>query len=253
VALDRDAALGVYADLCAQMIAMLCCDLIHGDLSPYNILAAADGPTIIDFPQVVSAVHSSRAEFFFLRDFDNIMQFVVGFDPALRVHRHDGRAIWRAYVNRELTPDFVPPPPPPQQPNGAGRNRRPDERSDPRAERRRGDGNQARPQDRRRSGAPRRADQPLPRDPRSSIVSAQSTATQEPNVPRHPGSDPRPPRERPTGVPHQGHAQSPPADRSRSPHDRDPALQRQHPPSRQPASPASSPASGRRRRRKRYW
>ncbi|MGH9886413.1 MAG: hypothetical protein ACREBE_12840 [bacterium] len=27
-----------------------------------------------------------------------------GLDPALQIHRHDGRAIWRAYVNRELTP-----------------------------------------------------------------------------------------------------------------------------------------------------
>ena len=223
VAIEPAAAMSVYADLVAQIIAMLCCDLIHGDLSPYNILAAVDGPTIIDFPQVVSAVHSSRAEFFFLRDFDNIMRFVVGFDPALRVHRHDGRAIWRAYVNRELTPDFVPPPPPPQQRNGAGPNRRREERIDPRAQGRRGDGNQARPQDRRRSGGPRRADQPSPRDPRRPIVSA-----------------------------HSSHVQSPSEDRSRSLNDRDPALQRQHPPSRQPAT-ASSPASGRRRRPKRHW
>lgn len=113
VRIARDAALSIYADLCAQMIAMLCCDLIHGDLSPYNILAAADGPTIIDFPQVVSAAHSSRAEYFFLRDFDNVVRFMAGFDPALSVHTADGRAIWRAYVGRELTPQFVPPPPPP--------------------------------------------------------------------------------------------------------------------------------------------
>lgn len=113
VAIDRDAAVGVYADLVAQMISMLCCDLIHGDLSPYNILASADGPTIIDFPQVISAVHSSRAEYFFLRDFDNVVRFVSGFDPSLAVHTADGRAIWRAYVGRELTPQFVPPPPPP--------------------------------------------------------------------------------------------------------------------------------------------
>jgi RIO kinase 1 len=113
VAIERDAAIGVYADLLAQMISMLCCDLIHGDLSPYNILMAADGPTIIDFPQVVSAVHSSRAEFFFLRDFDNVVRFLAGFDPSLAVHTADGRAIWRAYVSRDLTPQFVPPPPPP--------------------------------------------------------------------------------------------------------------------------------------------
>ncbi len=111
VAVEPAAAMGIYADLVAQIISMLCCDLIHGDLSPYNILAGAEGPTIIDFPQVVSAVHSSRAEFFFLRDFDNVVRFVSSFDPTLAIHRADGRAIWRAYVGRELTPQFVPPPP----------------------------------------------------------------------------------------------------------------------------------------------
>lgn len=129
VAIERDAALSIYADLVAQMIAMLCCDLIHGDLSPYNILAAAEGPTIIDFPQVISAVHNSRAEYFFLRDFDNVVRFLAGFDPSLAVHTADGRAIWRAYVSRELTPQFVPPPPPPPRATrGPDRRSRPDDR-----------------------------------------------------------------------------------------------------------------------------
>jgi len=119
--------MGFYADLVAQMISMLCCDLIHGDLSPYNILASADGPAIIDFPQVVSAAHSSRAEFFCLRDFDNVIRFLSGFDPTLAVHRADGRAIGRAYVSRDLTPQFVPPPPP----RGFDR---PARRPDPRAQ-----------------------------------------------------------------------------------------------------------------------
>jgi RIO kinase 1 len=155
VAIDPAAAIRIYADLVAQMIAMLCCDLIHGDLSPYNILAAADGPTIIDFPQVVSAVHSSRAEFFFLRDFDNVLQFLAGFDSRLGVHRHDGRAIWRAYVSRELTREFVPPPPPPpHRPNGAGNNRQREQRFDPRTSPRRGDARQARPPERRPTQAP---------------------------------------------------------------------------------------------------
>ena len=145
VAIEPAAAIGVYADLVAQLIAMLCCDLIHGDLSPYNILAAAEGPTIIDFPQVVSAVHSSRAEFFFLRDFDNVVRFVAGFDPSLAVHRSDGRAIWRAYVGRELTRDFVPPPPAPPPAQGRGGNRGRDPRYDA-----------------------RRDDRPGPRDPRPS-------------------------------------------------------------------------------------
>ena len=118
IALERDAVLGVYCDLLVQIIAMLCCDLIHGDLSPYNILVAREGSTIIDFPQVISAAHNSRAEFYFLRDFDNVFRFLLGFDASLAVHAHDGRAIWRAYVQRELTPEFVPPPaPPPRSPS----------------------------------------------------------------------------------------------------------------------------------------
>lgn len=151
VAIQREAAMGVYADLVAQMIAMLCHDLIHGDLSPYNILASAHGPTIIDFPQVVSAAHSSRAEYFFLRDFDNVVRFLAGFDPSLAVHAADGRAIWRAYVSRELTPQFVPPPPPPLRPARGN-----DRRSRPGDHGRAPHGRDARPQPSRTSPPPRR-------------------------------------------------------------------------------------------------
>ncbi|HWU90339.1 MAG TPA: RIO1 family regulatory kinase/ATPase, partial [Kofleriaceae bacterium] len=169
VAIERDAAISVYADLVAQMISMLCCDLIHGDLSPYNILAAAEGSTIIDFPQVISAVHSSRAEYFFLRDFDNVVRFVSSFDPSLAVHAADGRAIWRAYVSRELTPQFVPPPPPrPRAAHGPDRRGRPDERG--RAD------DRGRPQQRF--------------DPR---------ARGDNRAPGRPGPGPRPPGPRPSG------------------------------------------------------
>jgi RIO kinase 1 len=116
ITLDRDQVMGVYADLLAQLIALLCCDLVHGDLSPYNILLAAEGPTIIDFPQVISAAHNTRAEHFFLRDFENVHAHLAGMDPALWIRRFDGRAIWQAYRRRDLTPQFVPPTPPPQAP-----------------------------------------------------------------------------------------------------------------------------------------
>lgn len=116
ITLERDAVMGVYCDLVAQLIALLCCDLVHGDLSPYNVLLAADGPTLIDFPQVISAAHNTRAEHFFMRDFENVHAHLAAMDPALWIHRVDGRAIWQAYVRRDLTPQFVPPPPPQQQP-----------------------------------------------------------------------------------------------------------------------------------------
>jgi RIO kinase 1 len=102
------AARDIYLDLRAQIVRMLCCDTIHGDLSPYNVLLAAAGPTLIDFPQVVLAAHNSRAESFLRRDVRNVHRFLADADPTLREHAGDGAAIWRAYVRRELTPEFVP-------------------------------------------------------------------------------------------------------------------------------------------------
>ena len=58
----RASAKSLYQDLRAQLNRMLCCEIIHGDLSAYNILAGIAGPTIIDFPQIVSPSHNSRAE-----------------------------------------------------------------------------------------------------------------------------------------------------------------------------------------------
>ena len=61
-----------YLDMLSQLVRILSCDLIHGDLSPYNVLWAASGPTIIDFPQIVSAAQNSNSESFFMRDARNI-------------------------------------------------------------------------------------------------------------------------------------------------------------------------------------
>jgi len=103
----REQAAGIYADLRKQAVGMLACGLIHGDLSPYNVLLGAHGPVVIDFPQVVDAAHNSQAEAFFIRDLENVRRFCAALDPAVRGEQ-DGREIWRAWVRRELTPDFVP-------------------------------------------------------------------------------------------------------------------------------------------------
>lgn len=106
--LTRDEAAAIYEDLRGQMVRMLCCDLIHGDLSPYNVLLGERGPVIIDFPQTVDAAANNRASFYFQRDVDNIRNFLAGFDRRLHGRRSDAKQIWKAWEKRELTPDFEP-------------------------------------------------------------------------------------------------------------------------------------------------
>ena len=130
----------VYADLRTQAIRMLCADLIHGDLSPYNVLLGAEGPTVIDFPQVVSAAQNSTAESFFKRDIENLRAFFTGLDKTLEAKTAgDAHEIWHAYVRRDLAPDFVPsgrPPPEPrrqeQRAPGAGQAKSQGRRDGPR-------------------------------------------------------------------------------------------------------------------------
>jgi RIO kinase 1 len=107
--LGREQAAEIYADLRAQMVKMLCADVIHGDLSPYNVLLGVDGPVIIDLPQTIDAAVNNRASFYFQRDVDNIRNFLAGFDRSLQGRRGDAKAIWRTWEKRELTPDYVPP------------------------------------------------------------------------------------------------------------------------------------------------
>src|SRR3546814_3725895 len=56
-----------HAVLVRQAVRMLCCGLIHGDLSPYNVLVDADGPVPIDLPQAVSAAGNNAARQMLLR------------------------------------------------------------------------------------------------------------------------------------------------------------------------------------------
>ncbi|HEY6080209.1 MAG TPA: RIO1 family regulatory kinase/ATPase, partial [Polyangiaceae bacterium] len=106
--LSAEQANAAYHDMLGQLVRMLACDLIHGDLSPYNVLWAAGGVTIIDFPQTVSAAQNSNSERFFLRDAENILGYFRAIDARLEARRGDAAEIWHAYMRRELTADFMP-------------------------------------------------------------------------------------------------------------------------------------------------
>ena len=106
--IPREQAQGLYMTIRGEVIKMLAADLIHGDLSEFNILLAHNGPVIIDFPQVVMAAKNSRSEAYFRKDLGNLVRFFSGIDPALARHASDVDEIWRAYVRRDLSPTFVP-------------------------------------------------------------------------------------------------------------------------------------------------
>jgi RIO kinase 1 len=82
---------------------MLCAGVVHGDLSEFNILLAADGPVIIDLPQAVDAAGNNHAQRMLLRDVGNLRAFFGRFDPELLATQF-GAEIWALYTRGALQP-----------------------------------------------------------------------------------------------------------------------------------------------------
>jgi RIO kinase 1 len=90
--------------LIRQIVRMLSIGLIHGDLSEFNVLVAADGPVIIDLPQVVNAAGNNGALAMLERDVNNIRGTLARFAPELLATEF-ARELWNVYERGELTPD----------------------------------------------------------------------------------------------------------------------------------------------------
>ncbi len=90
--------------LVRQVVLMLCCGLIHGDLSAYNVLVGPDGPVVIDFPQVVSAAGNNAARTMLLRDVNNLTAHLGRWAPEL-LDTWYGEEIWALFQAGELRPD----------------------------------------------------------------------------------------------------------------------------------------------------
>lgn len=104
VELTPQRAHSFHAGLMRDVVRMLCLGLIHGDLSEYNVLVAADGPVIIDLPQVVSASGNNAARAMLLRDVHNIRDSLARSAPELSA-THYGEEMWALYEKSELRPD----------------------------------------------------------------------------------------------------------------------------------------------------
>jgi RIO kinase 1 len=94
-----------HATLIDEVVRMLCAGVIHGDLSEFNVLLAADGPVIIDLPQAVDAAGNNHAPRMLLRDVDNLRSFFGRHAPALLPTQY-GPEIWSLYAGGLLVPDM---------------------------------------------------------------------------------------------------------------------------------------------------
>jgi RIO kinase 1 len=104
VDLTEAVALDLHAQLLLQVVRMLCAGVIHGDLSEYNILLAADGPVIIDLPQAVDAAGNNQAAAMLQRDVDNLATYFGQFAPQLLTASF-GKEIWQLFESGQLTVD----------------------------------------------------------------------------------------------------------------------------------------------------
>ena len=98
VALEPDELEPIFDEVMRNVEIMLKHDIVHGDLSAYNILYWDGGIWFIDFPQVVNIHSNSNAYFIFKRDIERICDYFASQslerDPNIIVAK-----LWKKYVN----------------------------------------------------------------------------------------------------------------------------------------------------------
>lgn len=104
IPLSAELAREYHRFIIGEIVAMLCADLVHGDLSEYNVLVDATGPVIIDLPQVVSASGNNNAREMLLRDVNNITETLGRSAPELRGTRF-AEEMWDLYECGQLRTD----------------------------------------------------------------------------------------------------------------------------------------------------
>jgi RIO kinase 1 len=77
VALTRNEAQALFDQIIGSVEVMLQKFRIHGDLSAYNVLYWRGEALLIDFPQIVDALHHPTAFSIFSRDIDRLCGYFI--------------------------------------------------------------------------------------------------------------------------------------------------------------------------------
>ena len=74
---------GVFGRVLRNVELFLRCNIVHGDLSPYNVLYHRGRVVVIDFPQASDPRRNPNAQALLLRDIRNVCAFFARWDiPA---------------------------------------------------------------------------------------------------------------------------------------------------------------------------
>lgn len=106
VELSAAVARNYHQFLMGEIARMLVNGLIHGDLSQFNVLIDAQGPVIIDLPQVVNAAGNNNAFAMLERDVNNITEALGQFAPEL-LQTNFAAEMWELFEQGELKADSV--------------------------------------------------------------------------------------------------------------------------------------------------
>ncbi len=104
ITMSAEQARADHALMMTYVMRMLCTGLVHGDLSEFNVLQAADGPVVIDLPQAVDAAANNNAKAMLERDVANITEYYGQYAPELLESRYAGE-IWGLFEESKLTED----------------------------------------------------------------------------------------------------------------------------------------------------
>jgi RIO kinase 1 len=98
---------GNLLDLVLDAVAtMLRADIVHADLSPYNVLVWEGGITVIDMPQAVDPRLNDHAEELLHRDMSRMCEW-AGRHGVLRDAEEIAGNLWTSWLLADLVPDHL--------------------------------------------------------------------------------------------------------------------------------------------------